>query len=167
MPERLDGNSSNKLIPISGLSLKDFFLYPDHHHGEYSVREVEDYYDWDNVAIVLTLEHPSQSQLYWFNEDIVVSNAIGSFRWNVTGSEKLEKIFKRRLKENGVSIYNYMTDKPKLTDKAPGFHIIDHVIYHTTFDIPELVPAEGMKRATKAFIGMIEDVNELSLEELR
>ena len=49
----------------------------------------------------------------------------------------------------------------------PGFHIIDHVIYHTTFDIPELVPAEGMKRATKAFIGMIEDVNELSLEELR
>ena len=144
-----------------------FFLYPDHHHGEYSVREVEDYYDWDNVAIVLTLEHPSQSQLYWFNEDIVVSNAIGSFRWNVTGSEKLEKIFKRRLKENGVSIYNYMTDKPKLTDKAPGFHIIDHVIYHTTFDIPELVPAEGMKRATKAFIGMIEDVNELSLEELR
>ena len=144
-----------------------FFLYPDHHHGEYSVREVEDYYDWDNVAIVLTLEHPSQSQLYWFNEDIVVSNAIGSFRWNVTGSEKLEKIFKRRLKENGVSIYNNMTDKPKLTDKAPGFHIIDHVIYHTTFDIPELVPAEGMKRATKAFIGMIEDVNELSLEELR
>ena len=144
-----------------------FFLYPDHHHGEYSVREVEDYYDWDNVAIVLTLEHPSQSQLYWFNEDIVVSNAIGSFRWNVTGSEKLEKIFKRRLKENGVSIYNNMTDKPKLTDKAPGFHIIDHVIYHTTFDIPELVPAEGMKRSTKAFIGMIEDVNELSLEELR
>ena len=144
-----------------------FFLYPDHHHGEYSVRELEDYYDWDNVAIVLTLEHPSQSQLYWFNEDIVVSNAIGSFRWNVTGSERLEKIFKRRLKENGVSIYNYMTDKPKLTDKAPGFHIIDHVIYHTTFDIPELVPAEGMKRATKAFIGMIEDVNELSLEEVR
>ena len=144
-----------------------FFLYPDHHHGEYSVREVEEYYDWDNVAIVLTLEHPSQSQLYWFNENIVVSNAIGSFRWNVTGSEKLEKIFKKRLKENGVSIYNYMTDKPKLTDRAPGFHIIDHVIYHTTFDIPELVPAEGMKRATKAFIGMVEDVNKLSLEELR
>ena len=144
-----------------------FFLYPDHHHGEYSVREVEEYYDWDNVAVVLTLEHPSQSQLYWFNEDIIVSNAIGSFRWNVTGSDRLEYIFKQRLKENGVSIYNYMTDKPKLTDKAPGFHIIDHVIYHTTFDIPELVPAEGMKRATKAFLGIVDDVNELSLQELR
>ena len=144
-----------------------FFLYPDHHHGEYSVREVEEYYDWDKVAVVLTLEHPSQSQLYWFNEDIVVSNAIGSFRWNVTGSDRLEYIFKQRLKENGVSIYNYMTDKPKLTDKAPGFHIIDHVIYHTTFDIPELVPAEGMKRATKAFLGIVDDVNELSLQELR
>ena len=86
-----------------------FFLYPDHHHGEYSVREVEEYYDWDNVAVILTLEHPSQSQLYWFNEDIMVSNAIGSFRWNVMGSDKLKSIFKRRLKENGVSIYNYMT----------------------------------------------------------
>ena len=144
-----------------------FFLYPDHHHGEYSVREVEEYYDWDNVAIVLTLEHPSQSQLYWFNEDIVVSNAIGSFRWNVTGSQKLKNIFKERLKENGVSIYKQMTDKAKLTDKAPGFHIIDHVIYHTTFDIPELVPAEGMKRATKAFLGIVDDVNEMSLKELR
>ena len=144
-----------------------FFLYPDHHHGEYSVREIEEYYDWDNVAVVLTLEHPSQSQLYWFNEDIVVSNSIGSFRWNVTGSNNLEKIFKKRLKENGVSIYNNMTDKPKLTDKAPSFHIIDHVIYHTTFDIPELVPAEGMKRSAKAFIGIIDDVNEMSLQELR
>lgn len=144
-----------------------FFLYPDHHHGEYSVREVEEYYDWDNVAVVLTLEHPSQSQLYWFNEDIMVSNAIGSFRWNVTGSKKLENIFKKRLKDNGVSIYNYMTDKPKLTDRAPGFHIIDHVIYHTTFDIPELVPAEGMKRSAKAFLGIVDDVNNLSLKELR
>ena len=144
-----------------------FFLYPDHHHGEYSVREVEEYYDWDNVAVVLTLEHPSQSQLYWFNEDIMVSNAIGSFRWNVTGSIKLENIFKKRLKDNGVSIYNYMTDKPKLTDRAPGFHIIDHVIYHTTFDIPELVPAEGMKRSAKAFLGIVDDVNNLSLKELR
>jgi hypothetical protein len=92
---------------------------------------------------------------------------IGSFRWNVTGSQKLKNIFKERLKENGVSIYKQMTDKAKLTDKAPGFHIIDHVIYHTTFDIPELVPAEGMKRATKAFLGIVDDVNEMSLKELR
>lgn len=97
----------------------------------------------------------------------MVSNSIGSFRWNVNGSEDLKKIFKSRLRENGVSIYSLMTDKPKLTDRAPGFHIIDHVIYHTTFDMPELVPAEGMKRSTKAFLGMIEDINNLSLEELR
>ena len=144
-----------------------FFFYPDHHHGEYSVREVEDTYNWDNVASVLTLEHPSQSQLYWFNEDLMVSNAIGSFRWNVHGSEGLKNIFETRLKENGVSIYSHMTDKPKLTDRAPGFHIIDHVIYHTTFDMPELVPAEGMKRSAKAFLAIIEDINKLSLEELR
>lgn len=143
------------------------FFYPDHHHGEYSVREVEDYYDWDNVATIITLEHPSQSQLYWFNNDLMVSNSIGSFRWNVNGSDQLKEIFHRRLIENGVSIYTHMTDKPKLTDKAPGFHIIDHVIYHTTFDIPELVPAEGMKRSAKAFLGIMEDVNKLKIEKIR
>ena len=97
----------------------------------------------------------------------MVSNSIGSFRWNVNGSDQLKEIFHRRLIENGVSIYTHMTDTPKLTDKAPGFHIIDHVIYHTTFDIPELVPAEGMKRSAKAFLGIMEDVNKLRIEKIR
>ena len=46
-------------------------------------------------------------------------------------------------------------------------HKIDHVIYHTTFDIPELVPAEGMKRSAKAFLGIMEDVNKLKIEKIR
>ena len=60
-----------------------------------------------------------------------------------------------------------MNPKPKLTRQAPGFHIIDHVIYHTTLDIPELVPAEGMERATRAFLGIIDQANGMSLAELR
>jgi hypothetical protein len=34
---------------------------------------------------------------------------------------------------------------------APSFHIIDHIIYHTSLDVPELVPATGLERATRAF----------------
>ena len=60
-----------------------------------------------------------------------------------------------------------MDPNPKLTRQAPGFHIIDHVIYHTTLDTPELVPAEGMERATRAFLQVIDRVNGMTLEELR
>ena len=60
-----------------------------------------------------------------------------------------------------------MDSKAKFTNQAPGFHIIDHVIYHTTLDTPELVPAEGLRRSAKAFLEIIEAASALSVEELR
>lgn len=144
-----------------------FFLFPDHHHGEVGLKLFEQNYAWDNVAIALTLEHPSQTQLYWYNDDLMTSNAIGAFRWNAMGSERFIGMVKRTLREHGVSIYTEMNPKPKLTRQAPGFHIIDHVIYHTTLDIPELVPAEGLERSTRAFLNVIDRVNGMSLQELR
>jgi hypothetical protein len=83
------------------------------------------------------------------------------------GSERFIGMVKRTLREHGVSIYTEMNPKPKLTRQAPGFHIIDHVIYHTTLDIPELVPAEGLERSTRAFLNVIDRVNGMSLQELR
>ena len=65
-----------------------FVLFPDHHHGEVGLRAWEPTYDWDNVAMALTLEHPSQTQLYWYNDDLMTSNTIGAFRWNAMGSSK-------------------------------------------------------------------------------
>ncbi|WP_285763345.1 M28 family peptidase [Biformimicrobium ophioploci] len=144
-----------------------FMLFPDHHHGEHGLKQFERTYTWDKVGIVLTLEHPAQTQLYWYNDDLMTSNAIGAFRWHVTGSNLLEAIVKDSLREFGVSIYTEMNPRPKLTRQAPGFHIIDHVIYHTTLDVPELVPAEGLERSTRAFLSIIDRVNTLSLEELR
>ena len=44
----------------------------------------------------------------------------------------------------------------KLTSQAPGFHIIDHVIWHTSLDTPELVTAEGLECATRASLSMID-----------
>ena len=144
-----------------------FMLFPDHHHGELGLKMFERDHNWDNVAIALTLEHPSQTQLYWYNDDLMTSNAIGAFRWNALGSDAFVRLVKDTLREFGVSIYTRMDSKPKLTRQAPGFHIIDHVIYHTTLDIPELVPAEGLERSTRAFISIIDQVNAMSLDELR
>jgi hypothetical protein len=144
-----------------------FLLFPDHHHGEVGMKAWEKTYDWDNVALALTLEHNSQTQLYWYNDDLMTSNTIGAFRWNVMGSSRFLGIVKNTLRDFGVSIYTEMNPKPKLTRQAPGFHIIDHVIYHTTLDIPELVPAEGMERSTRAFLSIIDQANEMTLTELR
>jgi hypothetical protein len=144
-----------------------FFLFPDHHHGEVGLKTWEQSYDWDKVAMALTLEHPSQTQLYWYNDSLMTSNAIGAFRWNALGSPAFVTLVRNSLREFGVSTYTVMDAKPKLTRQAPGFHIIDHVIYHTTLDIPELVPAEGLERSTRAFLRIIDGVNGMSLQELR
>ena len=144
-----------------------FMLFPDHHHGELGLKMFERGHDWNKVAFALTLEHPSQTQLYWYNDGLMTSNAIGAFRWNALGSARFITMIKKTLRDFGVSIYTVMDSKPKLTRQAPGFHIIDHVIYHTTLDIPELVPAEGLERSTRAFLSIIDQANEMSLEELR
>lgn len=144
-----------------------FFIFPDHHHGEVGLKLFEQNHDWDNVAMALTIEHPAQTQLYWYNDDLMTSNAIGAFRWNALGSGRFVNTVKDTLREHGVSIYTEMNPKPKLTRQAPGFHIIDHVIYHTTLDIPDLVPAEGLERSTRAFLDIIDQANGMSLQELR
>jgi hypothetical protein len=41
------------------------------------------------------------------------------------------------------------------------------VIYHTTIDTAQLVPAWGMEDATRAFLKIIDGVNKMSLTQLR
>ena len=92
-----------------------FVLFPDHHHGEIGLRAWERTYDWDNVAMALTLEHPSQTQLYWYNDDLMTSNTIGAFRWNAMGSATFRDLVKGTLRDFGVSVYTVMDGRPKLT----------------------------------------------------
>ena len=75
-------------------------------------------------------------------------------------------------KEFGVSVYAQPERRPggelsRLFDKAPSFHIIDHVIYHTTLDTSALVPAWGMEAATRAFLKIIDGVNKMEIAQLR
>ena len=97
-------------------------------------------YPWDKVAVKLTMEHPSQTLLYMYNDGLTPTNAVGAFRWNALGSPEFEKMVFDTLREFGVSVYA-QEDGPKNGNYAPSFHIIDHVIYHTSLDTPELVPA--------------------------
>jgi hypothetical protein len=144
-----------------------FIQFPDHHHGEIARgRHIDRAYPWDKVAVKLTMEHPSQTLLYMYNNDLTPTNAIGAFRWNALGSARFEKMIFDTLREFGVSVYA-QEDGPKNGNYAPSFHIIEHVIYHTSLDIPELVPASGLERTTRAFAAALDRANVMTMSELR
>ena len=147
-----------------------FIQFSDHHHGEVARgREkvgIDATYPWDKVAVKLTMEHPSQTLLYMYNDGLTPSNAVGAFRWNALGSAAFEKMVFDTLREFGVSVYA-QEDGPKNGNYAPSFHIIDHVIYHTSLDVPELVPATGLERATRAFAAALDRANKMTMTQLR
>jgi len=144
-----------------------FIQFSDHHHGEVARGEhIDKTYPWNTVAVKLTMEHPSQTLLYMYNEDLTPTNAIGAFRWNALGSAEFEKMIFETLREFGVSVYA-SEDGPKNGNYAPSFHIIDHIIYHTSLDVPELVPASGLERSTRAFAAALDRANKMTMAELR
>jgi hypothetical protein len=144
-----------------------FIQFPDHHHGETSLRQyIDKQWPWNKVAVKLTMEHPSQTLLYMYNASLTPTNAVGAFRWNALGSPEFEKMIFNTLREFGVSVYA-MEDGPKNGNFAPSFHIIDHIIYHTSLDVPELVPATGLERATRAFAAALDRANTMTLSQLR
>jgi len=144
-----------------------FIQFPDHHHGEIARgQHIDKTYPWDRVAVKLTMEHPSQTLLYMYNNDLTPTNAVGAFRWNALGSPEFEKMVFDTLREFGVSVYA-MEDGPKNGNYAPSFHIIDHVIYHTSLDVPELVPATGLERSTRAFAAALDRANKMTMKQLR
>jgi hypothetical protein len=144
-----------------------FIQFPDHHHGEVARgQHIDKTYPWDKVAVKLTMEHPSQTLLYMYNDDLTPTNAMGAFRWNALGSPAFEKMVFETLREFGVSVYA-QEDGPKNGNYAPSFHIIEHVIYHTSLDTPDLVPASGLERTTRAFAAALDRANRMTMQELR
>ena len=144
-----------------------FIQFTDHHHGEVARgKHINDSYPWDKVAVKLTMEHPSQTLLYLYNNDLTPTNAIGAFRWNALGSPEFEKMIFDTLTEFGVSVYAD-EDGPKNGNYAPSFHIIDHVIYHTTLDTPDLVPAVGLTYSARAFLKIFDEANKMTMADIR
>ncbi len=149
-----------------------FLLIPDHHHGEHGRALVIKTYDFSKVALILNLEHTSQTLLYMVNQDIMTSNAVSARRWYASGSPAFQQLVKKTLRDFNVSVYATPERTAggslgALTPLAPAFHIIDHVIYHTTLDTPELVPAVGLTYSARAFLKVLDDANGMTMATLR
>jgi len=81
-------------------------------------------------------------------------------------------LVRNSLRDFNVSVYtvpetNAGGSLGPLTTKAPAFHIIDHVIYHTTLDVPELVPAVGLAYSERAFLKVFDEANRMTMAELK
>jgi Peptidase family M28 len=147
-----------------------FIQFPDHHHGEVARGRkdvgIDATYNWSKVALKLTMEHPSETLLYMYNSNLTATNQMSSSRWNAFGSAEFERMAFEQLRDFGVSVYG-VEDGPKNGNYAPSFHIINHVVYHTSLDTPDLVPAEGMSRSIRAFASIIDHVNKMTMAQLR
>jgi hypothetical protein len=148
-----------------------FLTTPDHHHGSEGIRSVRDNYDWSKVALIVNAEHPSQTLLYSLDAGIMTANEVSARRWFVGGSDALRALVRRTFLEFGVATYRKSEVSPggelsQIYMKAPSVHIIDHVIYHTTLDTADLVPAWGIEAATRAFLKIIDNVNTMTKEEI-
>jgi Peptidase family M28 len=149
-----------------------FFHEPDHHHGEVGRSIFIKDYDWSKVALILNCEHTSQSQLFLMNQDLEIGNAINARRWYASGSPAFQQLVKNNFKDYNVSVYTTPEQQAggslgAFTKYAPAFHIIDHIIYHTTLDTPELVPAVGLAYSERAFLSILDHANRMTMAALR
>ena len=149
-----------------------FFVDPDHHNTELGRDIMAKTYDWRKVAFILNLEHTSQSQLFLLGPDLQIGNAVNARRWYVSGSSTFQQLVKAELKDYSISTYTTPEGSAGgalggLTQYAPSFHIIDHVIYHSTLDTPELVPAVGLVASERAFLSIIDKANKMTMAQIR
>jgi hypothetical protein len=123
------------------------------------------------TALIVNCEHTSQVQTYLVGNSLIGSNAVSARRWFVGGSDRLKAIVANSFKTFGIAIYSRPETRPGgelgvvYTD-APSFHIIDHAIYHTDLDTPDLVPEPGLEAAVRAFAKIIDEVNRVDLRGL-
>jgi hypothetical protein len=149
-----------------------FAALPDHHHGEAGRDLMVKTHDWSKVAVVLNSEHTSQTLFYMYNADLMTSNAVSARRWFASGSPEFQQLVKRTLQDFNVSVYKVPEAHAGgslggVSPYAPSFHIIDHVIYHTTLDTPEFVPAVGLGWSERAFLKIIDETNKMTMAQIR
>jgi hypothetical protein len=149
-----------------------FVATPDHHHGETGRDLMIRTHDWSKVAVVLNAEHTSQTLLYMYNADLMTSNAVSARRWFVSGSPEFQHLVKSTFQDFNVSVYKVPEARAggslgAVSPYAPSFHIIDHVIYHTSLDTPELVPAVGLGWSERAFLKIIDETNRMTMAQIR
>jgi hypothetical protein len=150
-----------------------FVTTPDHHHGASGIKWInQNMRDFlDKTALIVNCEHPSQTQTYRLGSGIMTSTETSARRWFVSGSEALRRVVLSSMKEFGVAVYARPEGRPggelqHIYTRAPGFHVIDHIFYHSDADTIDLVPAWGIEAVARAYLKVIDTTNKMEISEL-
>ena len=150
-----------------------FVTTPDHHHGATGVKWInQNMRDLlDKTALIVNCEHPSQTQTYRLGSGLMTSTTTSARRWFVGGSEALRRVVLGSLREFGVAVYARPEGRPggelqHVYTRAPSFHVIDHIFYHSDADTADLVPAWGIEAVARAYLKIIDSVNKMEISEL-
>jgi hypothetical protein len=153
-----------------------FVTTPAHHApmpdgGIFWIRDNMDTF-FERTALIVNCEHIATSSTYSIGPNLAGSNAVAARRWYVQGSDELEAIVGNNLRMFGVVTYSRPAaqsggELAVLRGKAPGFHTLADIFYHTELDVPELVPKAGIEATVRAYAKIIDDVNLVELSRLR
>jgi Peptidase family M28 len=150
-----------------------FVTTPDHHHGATGIKWInQNMRDFlARTAVIVNCEHPSQTQTYRLGSGLMTSTTVSARRWFVGGSEALGRLALESFRTFGVAVYARPEGRPggelqHVYKRAPSFHVIDHIFYHSDADTAELVPAWGIEAVTRAYLKIIDGVNKMEISEL-
>jgi hypothetical protein len=150
-----------------------FVTTPDHHHGATGIKWInQNMRDFlDKTALIVNCEHPSQTQTYRLGSGLMTSTTTSARRWFVGGSEALRRVVLSSMKEFGVAVYARPEGRPggelqHIYMRAPSFHVIDHIFYHSDADTADLVPAWGIEAVTRAYLKIVDTANKMEIGEL-
>ncbi|OJY63068.1 MAG: hypothetical protein BGP16_04305 [Sphingobium sp. 66-54] len=149
-----------------------FLTTPAHHQSFVGIEWVRNNYDFSKTAFIMNCEHPSQTMMYLLDAGVMTANTVSARRWYINGSPALNDKITGTLRDYGVSLYAQPERRPGgelyfIFHKAPSFHVLDHVIYHSTIDTLDMVPASGITAVGRAYASIIDQVNGMNLAELR
>ena len=123
------------------------------------------------MALLINCEHTALTAGYGFAGQ-TRSNSTAAKGLYVTPGP-LAPIVQKALRTFGVPIYAGLSDRPageigRIFEFAPSMQIIDaSLYYHTDAEVDDLIPPAGLEAVTRAYSKIIDDVNQVSLQELR
>ena len=133
----------------------------------------------DKAALMINCEHTALSTTMTFGDRLRRSTGVDPERWTVNGSDKLAQVLIESFNRMGVTLYEEMEGSggddgeprnlPGAAGLMPSINFIHSPqwLYHTDNDKPEFIPAHGLAASVRAFARIIDEVNKLSIPELR
>ena len=154
-----------------------FVLNGDHHSRSAGLDWVREHMaaQLDKTVIDFNCEHPAQTQFYPISGGLMSANQVGAKRINLggtNGTQLMRDIILAGFKAFGVGVYTRPdggdgSGGDGFSTAAPRVGVIDHILYHTSMDVPDWVPAIGIERATQAYAKILDDVNKHDFKEIR